>query len=91
MNEIPSTEWGLVNSAYTNNGELDGMDNNTCFILGAEWEKFCNSIRNVSAFSVHIQKENADRLIQIASDHNRSAETKPYGEYVLMNIGEAEA
>ena len=66
--------WKLVESFDVDDGSLDGLSPQLCFVLGTEWEKFFQRLATGASFSDLIHANNAERLVRLAERRGRFVE-----------------
>jgi hypothetical protein len=64
----------LVESFEVDNGSLDGLSLQKCFVLGTEWERFHRKLQLRTPFAELVHKENVNRLVRMAENHRRFVE-----------------
>lgn len=71
--------WNLVESFEVDNGSLEGLRGEKCFVLGAEWERFHRKLRKNVPFVEMVHSENAARLSRLAERQRRFVEHSDCG------------
>jgi len=64
----------LIASFEVDDGSLDGLSLQKCFVLGTEWERFHRKLQLQTPFVELVHKENIKRLVRIAEKHHRFVE-----------------
>lgn len=70
-NESEHESWGLVKSFDIDNGELDGMTPQECFVLGYELAEVDYMLQDGGPVLKIVHAENRDRLIKSCQDLGR--------------------
>jgi hypothetical protein len=85
---MTETKWDLFFDTYVDNGELDGVDTEAAFVLGAEWQALCNELETGKPFFVLAHQENRDRYIKVISDNGRESRYQSWGGFVYFEVAD---
>ena len=79
-------EYQMFEPFEIDNGELDGLDNQMCFCLGAEYVQWLERFRsNQDKWDVYVIKENAERVANMGRRFNYEVVLETYDdEWTLM-------
>lgn len=66
--------WECVESFHIDHGELQGLSQELCFVLGVEWEQIRNRLEIGGMFSKLVHPENEDRIRRMVVRHGGSIE-----------------
>ena len=64
----------LIASFDIDDGSLDGISPQTCFVLGTEWQRFYEMLKHNQPFNQLIHAENVPRLLLLAERSHRFVE-----------------
>jgi hypothetical protein len=89
MNEIPSTEFSLVEPFDIDDGSLNSVSAAECFAMGVEWQIFRNRLASGKPFTDLVLANNAVRLTKLAERSQRFVETRPANQgWVSITVGD---
>ena len=75
--EMSAIGYVPITSFYIDDGELNDLPREKCFVLGVEWASFRHMLLNVEGeFTYEIHEENRDRIICLLDEHNREYEVE---------------
>lgn len=81
------TTWGLQEPFDIDNGELDGLRPQDCFVLGAEWQLVSQQLDSGEAFSRPLHLANSERIKRMCIRRGRKFRTKPNGlEWLWLEV-----
>ena len=64
----------LTESCEVDDGSLDGLTPQQCFVLGTEWHRFLDKLRDGRRFAMVVHEKNSWRLTRMAERRNRFVE-----------------
>lgn len=74
------------------NGELDGLTPQECFVLGVEWCQFWKLLDDGTAFELTVHERNASRLQALAVRHKRDCSVhwihEDHAGWRLIRVGD---
>ena len=70
----------LLQSFFIDDGQLEGLPNHQCFVLGVEWQMVYSQILEGFAFSRALRIENKDRIEKMLWGHGRRYTVKPHDD-----------
>jgi hypothetical protein len=71
-------QFRLADLFFIDDGELDGLSNAKCFLLGAEWFAFRSVLLTTEeAFEQLITSDNVERILKLCWNHHRPATHTP--------------
>lgn len=69
------SEFGLIDSFYVDDGELDGLSPANCFVLGCEWSKIIDTIdSDYGQLRFIVHSNNQFRIEKAIEKRNRKYE-----------------
>lgn len=66
-----SDEFGLAEPFDIDDGELDGLTPQQCFVLGVEWATFRHAMQSGDEIGMMIHAENCQRIKAMTERHGR--------------------
>lgn len=79
--ELQDVEWGNCESFGVDDGELDGLSPQQCFVLGVEWQQIVMLADSGAGFEKPIHTSNMQRLGALLEQRCRSYHFFAYCEY----------
>lgn len=76
----------LVESFDVDNGELDGLTQQLCFVLGIEWEMVRQEIKSGQSFERPIHSENLERIKSMCKRYGVSFEIAHHDDWPSLIV-----
>ena len=88
MNEMSdmSDEFKFVESFDVDNGELDDLPRELCFVLGVEWEMIRQKVELRQPFEQPIHSENVKRIEKLCNLREVSYRIIPHDDWLTLII-----
>jgi hypothetical protein len=88
MNE-DAAEFSLAEPLDIDDGSLEGLSPQECFLLGVEWQKFRTRLSSGKPFTDRALASNADRITKLAERSQRFVEARPATNgWVSITVGD---
>ncbi len=79
-------EFSLVEPMNIDDGELDGLSNEMCFVLGTEWENIRHLLLKKQSFRIMFHSENLTPITSMCQRHKVSFEVSHHDDWPVLIV-----
>ena len=79
-------EFHMIEPFDVDNGELDGLRQSLCFVLGVEWQMVKNQLESGKPFERPIHSENLDRIEAMLKRADRGYEVAMHDDWPTIVV-----